>query len=131
MVRLFLLSQGQGHILQKQITITGGRSVSQSCFPRERREKDKSAIMTMVFRQAPPGHATRQPEDDVILAVSNTTKNVIHYQKASTSKEAKKFEFPVVSALSYLLSLAFRLSPCAYLEDCTQVLMYSYFYQLI
>lgn len=62
-------------------------------FNRERREKDKSAIMTMVFREVPPGHPTRSPQDEIIVALDNQTKNVIHYQKVADSK---RFEFPVV-----------------------------------
>ncbi|XP_052793044.1 translation initiation factor eIF-2B subunit epsilon-like [Mya arenaria] len=61
---------------------------------KQRKEKDKSAIMTMVFRQVPPGHASRCPEDDIIIAVDNQTHNVIHYQRLAESK-SKGFEFPV------------------------------------
>lgn len=56
--------------------------------------------MTMVFRQVPPGHASRCLEDDVIVAVDNHTKNVIHYQKVADSN-TKKFEFPVVRLFRY------------------------------
>lgn len=59
---------------------------------KKRRETDKSAVMTMVLRQSPPGHKTRCLEEDVILAIDNTTKNVIHYQKVQGQEEV---EFPV------------------------------------
>ena len=49
--------------------------------------------MTMVLRQSPPGHKSRCLEDDVVLAIDNTTKNVIHYQRV---QEQEEFEFPVV-----------------------------------
>ena len=49
----------------------------------------------MVLRQSPPGHKSRCLEDDVVLAVDNTTKNVIHYQKV---QEQEEFEFPVVGS---------------------------------
>ena len=50
----------------------------------------------MVLRQSPPGHKTRCLEEDVILAIDNTTKNVIHYQKVQGQEEV---EFPVVRKL--------------------------------
>ncbi|XP_052280601.1 translation initiation factor eIF-2B subunit epsilon-like [Dreissena polymorpha] len=61
---------------------------------KNRREKDKSAIMTMVFREVPPGHATRCPQDDIVLAVDNETQNVIHYQRIADS-DTKHLQFPV------------------------------------
>ncbi|XP_045204688.2 translation initiation factor eIF-2B subunit epsilon-like [Mercenaria mercenaria] len=61
---------------------------------KKRHEKDKSAIMTMVFRQAPPGHTTRSAQDDVILAIDNQTQNVIHYQKVGETGN-RRFQFPL------------------------------------
>jgi len=58
--------------------------------------------MTMVFRQVPPGHASRCPDDDVILAVDNITKNVIHFQRVAESA-SKGFEFPVVHSHFFIL----------------------------
>jgi len=52
--------------------------------------------MTMVFRQVPPGHPTRSSQDEIIVAVDNQTKNVIHYQKLADGSK-KRVEFPIVS----------------------------------
>ncbi|KAL4230781.1 Translation initiation factor eIF-2B subunit epsilon [Mactra antiquata] len=61
---------------------------------KQRHEKDKSSIMTMVFRQAPPGHRTRCLSDDIVVAVDNQTNNVIHYQRLSAGN-SKRLEFPL------------------------------------
>lgn len=63
---------------------------------RKRKETEKSSIMTMILRQSPPGHKTRCLEEDVVLAIDNATKNVIHYQKV---QDLEEFEFPLVCIL--------------------------------
>lgn len=60
---------------------------------RKRREKDKNSLMTMVFKKAPPGHHTRCKEEEVVMAVENTTNRVVHYRKIGNQK---RLEFPVV-----------------------------------
>ena len=52
--------------------------------------------MTMVLCEVPPGHVTRNPEDDMIVAVDNQTHNVIHYQRLANTEKHSKFEFPMV-----------------------------------
>ena len=63
---------------------------------RARRLKEKSPIMTMVFKQAPPGHRTRCPEEDVVVAVEKQTNRIVSYQKV---KQQTRFHFPLVSCL--------------------------------
>ncbi|XP_032887652.1 translation initiation factor eIF-2B subunit epsilon [Amblyraja radiata] len=58
-----------------------------------RRKLEKNvSVMTMIFKQAPPGHRTRCQEDDVITAVNSKTSRLLHYQKAN---RLKKFRFPM------------------------------------
>ena len=63
---------------------------------RERRLKDKTPIMTMVFKKAPPNHCTRCKEEDVVMAIEKGKDRVLSYQKVAART---KFEFPVVSTL--------------------------------
>ena len=80
--------------------------------------------MTMVLRQSPPGHKSRCLEDDVVLAIDNTTKNVIHYQKV---QEQEEFEFPVVGknnrvVLCQAVESDCRLSPFSEVFDLSRAL---------
>ncbi|XP_050417431.1 translation initiation factor eIF-2B subunit epsilon [Patella vulgata] len=59
---------------------------------KKRREKDKSSLMTMIYKKAPIGHSTRCPEDDVVLAVSTQSEQVLHYQK---TRQEKRLDMPV------------------------------------
>ena len=61
---------------------------------RKRREKEKSSVMTMIYKTAPPGHHTRCPDDDVILAVEKPTGQLVHFQN---TEQEKKYHIPVVS----------------------------------
>ena len=60
---------------------------------RERRQKEKTPIMTMVMKHAPPGQRTRSREEEVIVAVATSNDRILHYQKVASSK---KFDFPLV-----------------------------------
>ena len=72
----------------------------------------------MILRQSPPGHKTRGLEDDVVLAVDNTTKNVIHYQKVQGQEE---YEFPLVRkrGCSYLVKTSEYVHENATIKDAT------------
>ncbi|XP_071088301.1 translation initiation factor eIF2B subunit epsilon-like isoform X1 [Haliotis cracherodii] len=59
---------------------------------KKRREKDKSSVMTLVCKKAPPGHRTRCSEDEILVAVESDTNRVLHYQKAY---QQNKFHIPV------------------------------------
>ncbi|KAK3597090.1 hypothetical protein CHS0354_021193 [Potamilus streckersoni] len=59
---------------------------------KKRRETDKSSIMTQVFTKAPPTHASRCREDDLVVAIDSKTSQIIHYQKVDPDKN---LEFPV------------------------------------
>ncbi|KAJ8297595.1 hypothetical protein KUTeg_024126 [Tegillarca granosa] len=65
---------------------------------KKRREKDKNSLMTMVFKKAPPGHHTRCKEEEVVMAVENTTNRVVHYRKIGNQK---RLEFPVEVLLDH------------------------------
>eukprot|EP00026_Physarum_polycephalum_P004385 Phypoly_transcript_04403.p1 GENE.Phypoly_transcript_04403~~Phypoly_transcript_04403.p1 ORF type:complete len:529 (+),score=70.14 Phypoly_transcript_04403:24-1610(+) len=51
-----------------------------------RREKDKSSIMTMVFKQAGPTHQSRSLEDDTIVAIDGSTQQLLQYENSRESK---------------------------------------------
>eukprot|EP00126_Sphaerothecum_destruens_P005930 Sdes_comp19120_c0_seq1m9831 len=53
----------------------------------ERRARDKRAIMTMIFKKAQPGHRSRQIADDTLIAIENSTNQLLMYQK-NVSKKA-------------------------------------------
>ncbi|KAL3879779.1 hypothetical protein ACJMK2_032065 [Sinanodonta woodiana] len=59
---------------------------------KKRRETDKSSIMTQVFTKAPPTHASRCREDDLVVAIDSKTSQIIHYQKVDPDKN---LELPV------------------------------------
>ncbi|XP_069474935.1 translation initiation factor eIF2B subunit epsilon [Ambystoma mexicanum] len=60
---------------------------------RTRRKVDKNiSVMTMIFKEASPGHRARCQEDDVITAMDSATGRVLHYQKTSGFK---RFGFPM------------------------------------
>ena len=64
---------------------------------RERRKKEKTPIMTMVMKHAPPGQRTRSREEEVIVAVATSNDRILHFQKVASSK---KFDFPLVGVIS-------------------------------
>ncbi|XP_013418621.1 translation initiation factor eIF-2B subunit epsilon-like [Lingula anatina] len=58
---------------------------------KERVQKVKSSVMTMVFMHAAPHHRTRCREEEVLVAVDRPTQRVLHYRKVGTDH---KFELP-------------------------------------
>ncbi|KAL5020814.1 hypothetical protein ScPMuIL_002104 [Solemya velum] len=58
---------------------------------KRRKEKDKSFIMTMIMKEAPPGHRSRCKEEDITVAVEKETNRVLHYQKVG---HERKLDFP-------------------------------------
>ncbi|XP_077989195.1 translation initiation factor eIF2B subunit epsilon-like [Glandiceps talaboti] len=53
-----------------------------------RRQKDKnSSVMTLVLKEASPGHRTRCPEDEFMVAMDTTTKRVFHCQKVNNARK--------------------------------------------
>ncbi|XP_038603499.1 translation initiation factor eIF-2B subunit epsilon [Tachyglossus aculeatus] len=58
---------------------------------RRRLEKNVS-VMTMIFKESSPGHHTRCPEDDVVVAMDSATSRVLHYQK---THGLQRFCFPL------------------------------------
>ncbi|XP_028397164.1 translation initiation factor eIF-2B subunit epsilon-like [Dendronephthya gigantea] len=59
---------------------------------KERRQKSKSSIMTMIYKQAAPDHKTRSLEDDVFLAIESTSNRILHWEK---TRKKNKFSLPL------------------------------------
>ncbi|KYQ96662.1 bacterial transferase hexapeptide repeat-containing protein [Tieghemostelium lacteum] len=60
---------------------------------KERREKDKNAIMTMVFKQASPTHRTRSKQDDTVIGWDQQTSELVYYGNShSTNRIALSIE---------------------------------------
>jgi len=53
---------------------------------KQRRASVKGAAMTMLYKEAPPKHATRRKEDEFIVALNSQTKRVIGYQRVKNLK---------------------------------------------
>ncbi|XP_031572968.1 translation initiation factor eIF-2B subunit epsilon-like [Actinia tenebrosa] len=84
-----------------------------------RRQKDKSSIMTMVFKTANPGHRTRCREDDTVLALDSSTNRVLFYERTI---KRKKFEFPLtLFADNHNIQLRYDLLDCHICICSTQV----------
>ncbi|XP_064608515.1 translation initiation factor eIF2B subunit epsilon-like [Liolophura sinensis] len=58
---------------------------------RIRREKEKCAVMTLIYKHASPGHKTRCREEDFVMAMESRTNRLLHYQK---TMHQKIFEIP-------------------------------------
>jgi len=59
---------------------------------RERKIADKNLLMTHVFRQCFPGHRSRNPEDELALAIDPISQKILHYQSTAN---LKKLGFPL------------------------------------
>jgi len=64
---------------------------------RERKIADKNLLMTHVFRQCFPGHRSRNPEDELAIAINPVSQKILHYQSTSN---LKKLGFPLVRMIS-------------------------------
>ncbi|KAL6080494.1 eIF-2B GDP-GTP exchange factor subunit epsilon [Balamuthia mandrillaris] len=53
---------------------------------KDRRAKDKRAIMTVVFKKAAPTHRTRSQEDDSIVVIDPTSGQLLHYENEPKQK---------------------------------------------
>ncbi|ESP01810.1 hypothetical protein LOTGIDRAFT_225095, partial [Lottia gigantea] len=83
---------------------------------KKRREKDKSSLMTMVYKKAPIGHATRCHEDDIVLAVGTNTKRILHYQK---TRQEKRLNIPADILLDHSdVQIHYELMDCQ-ISICT------------
>ncbi len=47
---------------------------------RQRRVKDKGALMTMIFKKAAPIHPSRSFEDNTVIAIHPETGQLLHYE---------------------------------------------------
>uniref|UniRef100_A0A672KL07 Translation initiation factor eIF2B subunit epsilon n=1 Tax=Sinocyclocheilus grahami TaxID=75366 RepID=A0A672KL07_SINGR len=60
---------------------------------KQRRSMDKNvSVMTMIFKESPPGHKTRCEDDDIIIAMDGKSKRILHYQRAQA---LKRLHFPM------------------------------------
>ncbi|KAK9316027.1 nucleotide-diphospho-sugar transferase [Lipomyces starkeyi] len=57
---------------------------------RQRRAKDKNAIMTMVLREASPFHRTRARAESAIFVLDEQTNQCVHYEEIKTRKHMKQ-----------------------------------------
>lgn len=53
---------------------------------RARRLREKTPVMTLVFREAPPNHKTRCKEENVFLAMLKDKQRVLYHQRVRNSK---------------------------------------------
>jgi len=53
---------------------------------KRRRASVKGAAMTMLYKEAPPKHATRRKEDEFVVALNSQTKRVVGYQRVKNLK---------------------------------------------
>jgi len=53
---------------------------------KQRRASIKGAVMTMLYKEAPPKHATRRNEDEFIVALNSKSKRVIGFQRIKNLK---------------------------------------------
>ena len=63
-------------------------------FVRERKKTDKHLLMTNIYRQSFPGHRTRNPEEDLALALNPVSGKILHVVPTSN---LKKLSFPLVN----------------------------------
>ncbi len=68
------------------------------------------SVMTMIFKESPPGHKTRCEDDDIIVAMDSKSKRILHYQRAQA---LKRLHFPMVRHLEVLWSIG-DLSVCQF-----------------
>lgn len=55
--------------------------------------KDKSSVMTLVYKVALPGHRTRSKEDDIFLVEEGGTGRLLYFQK---SYDRREIQIPMV-----------------------------------
>lgn len=53
---------------------------------KQRRASVKGAVMTLLYKEAPPKHATRRTEDEFIVALNSQSKRVIAYHRVKNLK---------------------------------------------
>ncbi|KAK7865186.1 hypothetical protein R5R35_012043 [Gryllus longicercus] len=56
-------------------------------------KQDKGAVMTILYKEAGPGHNTRSPEDETVLAVDSSTNRILFHKKVGQT--SKKIVFPL------------------------------------
>jgi len=61
---------------------------------RKLQKQDKGAVMTMVYKEAGPGHFSRSVEDEAVLAVDASTGRVLVHHKMKTG--TRKINIPLV-----------------------------------
>jgi hypothetical protein len=64
---------------------------------RKVQKQDRGAVMTLVYKEAGPGHCSRSVEDEAILAVDSCTGRVLAHHKMKTG--TKKIDIPLVLSI--------------------------------
>lgn len=62
-------------------------------YHRKMQKQDKGTVMTMVYKEAGPGHCSRSIEDEAVLAVDSSTGRVLTHHKMKTA--TKKIDIPL------------------------------------
>jgi hypothetical protein len=57
-------------------------------------KQDKGTVMTMVYKEAKPGHYSRSVEDETVLALDSSTGRVLAHHKMKPA--TKKIDIPLV-----------------------------------
>ncbi|ELU00049.1 hypothetical protein CAPTEDRAFT_153443 [Capitella teleta] len=74
------------------------------------RLKEKTPVMTMLYRKAPPGHRTRCKEDDLVIAVQPSNAQLLFHQRAS---QGNALQLPVELLLDHVdVELHYDLLDC-------------------
>lgn len=53
--------------------------------------------MTLIYKEAAPGQASRCPQDEIVLASDKTSQKVLFLQKLATQPLATKIDISLVS----------------------------------
>eukprot|EP01102_Stenamoeba_stenopodia_P018545 TRINITY_DN6807_c0_g1_i2.p1 TRINITY_DN6807_c0_g1~~TRINITY_DN6807_c0_g1_i2.p1 ORF type:complete len:673 (-),score=125.69 TRINITY_DN6807_c0_g1_i2:49-2067(-) len=72
---------------------------------KDRYEKDKKTLLTMVFKKATPSHRTRSLEDDTVIAVDKQTGQLFHFDN---SPESSSVQISLDNFLEDYSSISFR-----------------------
>jgi hypothetical protein len=69
-------------------------------------KQDKGTVMTMVYKEAGPGHCSRSIEDEAVLAIDSSTGRVLAHHKIKTS--TKKIDIPLVQLVYFYVFRKYR-----------------------
>ena len=79
---------------------------------KERRRADKMTIMSVIYKQASPGHRTRSSEDDILVVVDADTSRLIHYEKVMKKRHMNVPLGVLKTASRQVVDLCYDLMDC-------------------